>query len=451
MNNSSFFTALCATTIAATAVVAATPSVSGVTLAQDGLTRAVTVNYTLADASAIITLDICTNGVSIGQENIWAIDGDANKVVQPGSRSLVWHPDKSWPNQKFVAGDGIALTAVVTAWATNDPPMYLAADLVSGDVSYYTCAEAVPGGVQDILYKTTSLLMRRIYARGITWTQGSPVDEPGRYTAGPNREKEHQSTFGNDYYIGVYEVTQQQWNQMQGTWPSYFSNAEFRQARPVEQVSMSDIRNGGNDANEYPGDPASGTFLANIRGRTGLAFDVTGFGQWEYACKAGNVSGTWGDGSPILPTLTTADSTTIDPNLSRIARYAGNGGNGATVDGATIPAADSTADYGTAVVGSYEPNSWGLYDMHGNVWEQCLDISEYSEGASGDGWIADPSTINMDFGKTLDGEPFGNYVLKGGCFQRGPYRARAAFMANGANSKTASSNTRGFRLAITLP
>ena len=129
---------------------AAVPSVSDVTLSQDGLTRAVTVNYTLADEPAIITLDICTNGVSIGQNNVWAIDGDANRVVQPGSRSLVWHPDKSWPNQKFASGDGIELTAVVTAWATNDPPMYLAADLVTGDVSYYTCAEAVPGGVPDV-------------------------------------------------------------------------------------------------------------------------------------------------------------------------------------------------------------------------------------------------------------------------------------------------------------
>ena len=124
-----------------------TPSVSGVSLSQDSATRAVTINYTLADAPAIITLDITTNGVSIGQQNVWAIDGDANKVVQPGTHSMVWHPDKSWPNQKFVASDGIEVGAVVTAWATNDPPMYLAADLVSGDVKYYTCAEAVPGGV----------------------------------------------------------------------------------------------------------------------------------------------------------------------------------------------------------------------------------------------------------------------------------------------------------------
>ena len=237
--------ALCATIAATSTLLAdtATPSVSGVTLSQDVLSRAVTVGYTLSDAPAIITLDICTNGVSIGQQNVWAIDGDANKVVQPGSRSLVWHPDKSWPNQKFVAGDGIALTAVVTAWATNDPPMYLAADLVSGGVKYYTCAEAVPGGVQDILYKTTTLLMRRIYARGKSFMMGAPKDEYGAWTS-DGRETQHEVSFSHDYYIGVYEVTQQQWAQLLSAWPSYHKNDACKATRPVENVTYAQIRDG---------------------------------------------------------------------------------------------------------------------------------------------------------------------------------------------------------------
>ncbi|MBO6166862.1 MAG: SUMF1/EgtB/PvdO family nonheme iron enzyme [Kiritimatiellae bacterium] len=223
-----------------------TPSVSDVSLSQDSATRAVTINYTLADAPAIITLDITTNGVSIGQQNVWAIDGDANKVIQPGSRSMVWHPDKSWPNQKFDASDGIQIGATVTAWSENDPPMYLAADLVSGDVKYYTCAEAVPGGVQDILYKTTTLLMRRIYAGGKAFMMGSPSDEPGRWETDA-RETQHEVSFSHDYYMGVYEVTQQQWQQIASSvtnWPSYHKNDACKATRPVESVSWAQIRGG---------------------------------------------------------------------------------------------------------------------------------------------------------------------------------------------------------------
>ena len=276
MNKSMLLGAACAFCSAAVAL-ADVPSVSGVTLSQDGITRAVTVNYTLAGAPAIVTLDICTNGVSIGQQNVWAIDGDANKVIQPGSCSMVWHPDKSWPNQKFTAADGVAITAVVTAWATNDPPMYLAVDLVSGDVKYYTCAEAVPGGVQDILYKTTTLLMRRIYARGKAFMMGSPTDEPGRWETDA-RETQHEVSFSHDYYVGVYEVTQQQWNQIASAWPSYHSNVACRPTRPVENVSFAMIRGA---ATYAPTAPLGDSFLGLLRTKTGLAFDLPGAAQWE--------------------------------------------------------------------------------------------------------------------------------------------------------------------------
>ena len=436
MNNSSLFTALCATTIAATAVGAATPSVSDVTLSQDANTRAVTVGYTLADAPAIITLDICTNGVSIGQENVWAIDGDANKVIQPGSHSLVWHPDKSWPNQKFTATDGIALTAVVTAWATNDPPMYLAADLVSGGVKYYTCAEAVPGGVQDILYKTTSLLMRRIYARGKIFTMGSPTDEPGFFG---NREKQHEVSFSHDYYIGVYEVTQQQWAKIAGGWPSWHTNAAYKATRPVENITWAQIRNSANTAS--PGDTS---FLGKLRTKfsNAFAFDLPGAAQWEYACRAGNGNYRWGDGTAISPSLkSTGDDAGDyeDAAFNEIARNAYNNAMGAysaSSGGLTTPAASRNVDTtcGTATVGSYRPNSWGLYDMHGNVWEICLDAFS---GNDANPYVETPTA----------GDPTVYHPAKGASYQRGPWRHRASFQY-GWDLKV--SDDKGIRVAWTL-
>lgn len=406
------------------------PSVSDVTISQDA-TRAVTVTYTLADAPAIITLDITTNGVSIGQQNVWAIDGDANKVVQPGARSLVWHPDKSWPNQKFVASDGIEVGAVVTAWATNDPPMYLAADLVSGDVKYYTCAESVPGGVQDILYKTTTLLMRRIYACGKSFMMGSPSDEPGRWWTDA-RETQHEVSFGNDYYVGVYEVTQQQWNQIAGAWPSYHSNAACRPTRPVENVTWALIRG----ASTYsPADPLGTSFLGLLRIRTGLAFDLPGIAQWEYAAKAGNGDYKWGDGTALDSGLEGNNSTdNEDPAYNALGRNAYNNATGTySPDHAalatTSPDVDTTC--GTAAVGSFPPNSWGLYDMHGNVYEVCADTYDVSNG-----YGATPASSTA------------NCTRKGGSFQRGPFRHRASYQLKWDGKATQDT---GIRLAITLP
>lgn len=409
---------------------AAVPSVSDVTLSQDGITRSVTVNYTLADEPAIITLDICTNGVSIGQSNVWAIDGDANKVVQPGARSLVWHPDKSWPNQKFTAADGVAITAVVTAWATNDPPMYLAVDLVSGDVKYYTCAEAVPGGVEDILYKTTSILMRRIYARGKSFMMGSPSDEPGRWETDA-RETQHEVSFSHDYYVGVYEVTQQQWNQIASAWPSYHSNAACRPTRPVENVSFAMIRGA---ATYAPTAPLGDSFLGLLRTKTGLAFDLPGVAQWEYACKAGNGDYKWGDGTALDSGLRGTNPTdNEDPAYNALGRNAYNNATGTytpTASGLATTSPDVDTTCGTAAVGSYQPNSWGLYDMHGNVYEVC----------------ADPFDLNNGYGDT-PAEGTAPRVRKGGSYQRGPFRHRASYQLNWNGSAT---QDQGLRLAITL-
>jgi len=401
---------------------AVTPSVSNVTMAQNAGSRTVTVTYTLSDAPAIITLDVLTNGVSIGQENVWSLAGDVNKVVQNGSdtKTITWHPDKSWPDQKFGAG---VVSAKVTAWAVNDPPMYLAVNLLqTGDVKYYTCAEAVPGGVTNNIYKTGSILMRRIYAKGIPWLMGSAGNEIGHMA----REVQHEVTLTNDYYVGVYELTQKQWYYVTGeSNRAFFNNAADWAERPIENVSFAMLRLNNYDNNtvqndyKYPADPYSGSFLGRLRTKSGgLKFDMPSVAQWEYACRAGNGDGKWGDGSLILATEAE------DVNLNGLGRYKRNGGS----NGAQGVAA---ADGGTSKVGTYRSNDWGLYDMHGNVYELCLDDCDTTNG-------------------------YGAGVLSGRvCTRKGsshadePFSCRSAFYT-GADLNVVYSNT-GIRLAITLP
>ena len=113
--------ALAAATSAA--LPAAVPEVSGVTMAQAS-DRLVTITYTLADAPAVITLDVQTNvtgdvWASIGGEAVWNAMGDVWKKVETGSRTITWRPDLSWPDH--VIADGGA-RAVVTAWSLGKVP-----------------------------------------------------------------------------------------------------------------------------------------------------------------------------------------------------------------------------------------------------------------------------------------------------------------------------------------
>ena len=158
----------------------------------------------------------------------------------------------------------------------------------------------------------------------------------GRYKMG----NERMVTLTKPFYIGVFEVTQAQYTQVMGSNPSQFKGS----TRPVECVSYYMIRGLGAGAG-WPASSAvdADSFLGRLRARTGLDFDLPTEAQWEYACRAG-----------MTTEYCNGDT---ENDLKQVGRYNGNGGESSQ----------------HAVVGSYQPNAWGLYDMHGNVWEWCLD------------------------------------------------------------------------------
>ena len=431
------------TILLAAAVIAdpADPQISNVRLEQNSISRRVTVRYDL-DEAAVVTMDVLTNGVSIGGANIQAVTGDCFKKVAAGNNHVVeWNPWLSWPDHKFGAG---VVSVRMTAWALDNTPDYMAVDITAtggaDTQTYYPAADFVPGGVTNSIYKTTKLLMRKIMAKDVEWTMGSTTLETQNRQAA--REATHQVTLTNNYYIGVYEVTQAQWDLIQPsrTAPSYFNNAVDRAMRPVEQVSYNEIRNSNNSTTadatyNWPADPNPNSFLGKLKTKTGIYFDLPSEAQWEFAARAGNGDTKWGDGSGIL----NADE---DANLKLLGRYERNGGKVLNGSSYANPAQSCGATNGTAIVGSYLPNAWGIYDMHGNVWEWCLDWYEDNINANGGAVNIDPSAP----AETLSGASGVNRVIRSGSWNSAAGMSRPAYRSLNTPSYLSGIYSIGFRV-----
>lgn len=145
----------------------------------------------------------------------------------------------------------------------------------------------------------------------------------------------HHVKLTTPYEIGVNEVTQEQYQSIMGTNPSKFKGLE----NPVEMVSWNDAIQFCQKLSELPKEKESG-----------FVYRLPTEAEWEYACRAG--------------TMTLFSYGDSDTELSEYAWYIKNS------NGMTHP------------VGQKKPNPWGLYDMHGNVWEWCQDwYGDYSGDA----------------------------------------------------------------------
>jgi formylglycine-generating enzyme required for sulfatase activity len=204
---------------------------------------------------------------------------------------------------------------------------------------------------------------------GGTFMMGSPESEEGRYS---DDSPQHRVTIPG-FFIGKYQLTQKQYQAIMGRHSSRFKGDN----RPVEEVSW-------NDAVK---------FCELLSQRTGKKYTLPSEAQWEYACRAGTTT-----------PFHFGETITTD-----LANYNGNYTYGQEPKGVYREETTEVGSFGVA-------NNFGLYDMHGNVWEWCQDNwhSNY-EGAPIDGsaWLGIEKNTNIR-------------LLRGGSWYSHPENCRSA-------------------------
>ena len=167
-----------------------------------------------------------------------------------------------------------------------------------------------------------------VYIPAGEFDMGSPATEMER----DSDEGQHHIKLTKAFYIGKFEVTQLQYRVIMNENNSKFGGDKL----PIENINWHE----------------AGRYLKKLSDKTGLKFRLPTEAQWEYACRAGTAT--------AFNTGTTIDSD-----------FANYNAKDAYADGIIGKYLGRTTD-----VGSYQPNAFGLYDMHGNVWEWCSDIYE---------------------------------------------------------------------------
>lgn len=347
---------------------AAVPMVSNVTAVQrtDG-SGLVDIHYDLSNGGGTITVElvISSDGGTSWDITPVSVSGDIGTGVTNGAdKHIIWDgmtdsPDVSWSDARF------------RVTATDDAP--------------HEITIMLPGGVPLVLVRIPAgtFMMGRY---------------PGEQDSYANEDPQHEVTIAQDFYMGKYEITQQQWLAIMGSWPEMSPTLEngLGDTHPAYYLSWDDAKNFVTALN---------THISNTS-QEPISVRLPSEAEWEYAFRSGTATRFhWGD----------------DLEYTQIGAYAWYVDN---------------SDLTTHPVGEKLPNNFGLYDMAGNVWEWCED--DYHDnylGAPSDGssWIDSPRAVNR--------------ILRG-CANNSSLSAyRSAFrIGNPANTRSIE----GFRLAASI-
>ncbi len=249
-------------------------------------------------------------------------------------------------------------------------------------------------GEENIRITKEAEFFRENLANGVTlemvkipsgkFLMGSPEGE-----GNDNERPQHEVTV-KPFLMGKYQVTQAQWKAVMDNNPSYFKGDN----RPVENVSWY-------NAVEFCA-PRSGSLRDRLSKLTGREYRLPSEAEWEYACRAGTKTPFY-FGSKLTP---------------KLARYEAKE---------------------TANVGQFFPNGFGLYDMHGNVWEWCADH-----------WHGNYRGSPIDGAAWLSSDNTSTRVIRGGSYYSTPNNCRSA-SRDADVARGDRFNYRGFRVVGVLP
>ena len=274
------------------------PEVSNVLAEQIEGTKKVRITYDVNDPDGdlmTVTVRVSDDGGATFRVPAFSFSGEGygNNVASGTGKEIIWDAGADVPDRYG------------TEWK---------AEVIARDA---TVLDILPGDVP----------MEFVRIGPGTFTMGSPEDEVGR---GDNEGPQHEVTISQEFYLGVYEITQAQWESVMGT-------------RPWEWLTY---------VQEYPNNPAAiswddvQAFIQKLNEAAGAdVYRLPTEAEWEYSCRAGTTT-PWSFGDE-------------ESQLGEYAWYRAN-----------------TRDVGehyAHAVGTKLPNPWGLYDIHGNVWESVQD------------------------------------------------------------------------------
>ncbi len=410
--------------VMADTVMTAPVELSDVSYYQSRETQKVHVSYTLSnqdDEPAYVVMDVLTNGVSIGLQNISTFENAATvsqldgAPVACGSHEIVWNARKDWRGNLSTDAQ-----VQLTAFYTNRFDLYMVVDLSEGPTAArypvsYTTVEPDPDS--DYTCISNKLWLKRVNAG--SFMMGSPSSEIGRLS----NENRHKVTLTKPFFAGVFPVTAAQYALVTGVSRQldngYIYPADRAAASLTPAIGASWVEIRGEDSLQaWPASDAvsPGSFMGLLRAKTGLdGFDLPTEAQWEYTCRAGTTTAfNNGQDSTVDGSVPTAE----EPGLNAYAWYLAISGGVAHR------------------VGQKLPNDWGFYDFHGCCWEWVLDCLKSDLGTAA---VTDPKT---GYGQGTNN----NRVQRGGTYNQRSSYCRSALRSNSA----ATSGNSGFRVWCNL-
>jgi formylglycine-generating enzyme required for sulfatase activity len=332
----------------------------------------------------------------------------------------------------LIVGETETLTVTVAnaddnavTWSSNNTAVATVSDgtVTAVAVGNATITVTTQNGGHRAQCVVTVRLVGMVQIPAGTFTMGSPVGEPNR----SSDEIQHSVTLTKGFYMGKYQVTQKQYQEVMGALPTSLSGSSYGVGEnyPVYYVSWYDaivfcnklsmmeglkpvysISNSTDTSTWGPVPTSSNTTWNAVKMVSGAnGYRLPTEAEWEYACRAGTTTAWY-----------TADTVDGPPHLNTAAWYTNNAG------------------FKTQQVGLKTANEWGLYDMHGNVWEWCWDWNGPPVSA------AQTDPIGFSIGTFR--------VFRGGSWTGGAEHLRSAFGSEDLPSTRR--NDVGFRLVRSL-